>query len=125
LPFTCKATNFLQNPVGYCVDQCGGPPSLKPFYETAFHVRAELGRNHFDQRIQGLIRLTKSFDLLNRVKNGGVVATVVESSDLGRAPSPHVLGQIHGNLSTQTSGSLIPRDTSIAKMIGDCGFDLL
>jgi hypothetical protein len=59
------------------------------------------------------------------MKNGGMVATVVESSDPGRAPSPHVLGQIHGNLSTQTSGSLIPRDTSIAKMIGDCGFDLL
>jgi len=69
--------------------------------------------------------MPKAFDLLNRVKNGGMVATIVESSDPGRTPSPHILGQIHGDLATQTSGSLIPRDTSIAKMIGDCGFDLL
>src|SRR6201999_2085171 len=103
------------------IDQPDGPLTLKPLCETPVRGRAEFGGDHFDQRIQGLIRLTKSVDLLNRVKNGGVVATVVESSDPGRAPSRHVLSQIHGNLSTQTSGSLIPRDTSIAKMIGDCG----
>ena len=78
-----------------------------------------------DEAVQIWVALAELVDLLNRVKNGGVVATVVESSDPGRAPSPHILGKIHGNLSTQTSGSLIPRDSSIAKMIGDCGFDLL
>src|SRR5437016_1466884 len=80
--------NLLQNLVGHCIDQAGRPLRLKPLCETAFRVWAELGCDHFDQGIQGLIRLTKSFDLLNRVKNGGVVATVVESSDPGRAPSP-------------------------------------
>jgi hypothetical protein len=40
-----------------------------------------------DQRIQGLIRLPKAFDLPDRVKNGGMVATVVKSADLGPASS--------------------------------------
>jgi hypothetical protein len=98
---------------------------LKPFCETAFRLRTKLGCNHFDQRVQGLIRLPKAFDLLNRVKNGGVMAPVIESADPGRAPSPYVLGQVHGNLSAQTGGSLIARDASISEMIGDGGFDLL
>lgn len=67
---------------------------LKPLCETAFRPKTEFGGDHFDQRIQGLIRLPKAFDLLNRVKNGGVVPTALESSDPGRAPSSHVLGKI-------------------------------
>jgi hypothetical protein len=120
----CSATNLPQNPVGHGLDQRGGPVGLKPFCETTFHLRTERHGEHFDQCIQGLIRVPKAVDLLNRVKNGGVVPTVVESSDPGRAPSPHVLGQVHGNLPTQTRGSLIPRDTSISEMIGNCGFGL-
>jgi hypothetical protein len=72
-------TNLLQNPVGHGLDQRDAPPGPKPLRETAFHPRTEFGGDKLDQRIQGLIRLPKSFDLLNRVKNGSVVATVVES----------------------------------------------
>ena len=88
---SCEATNLLQNPVGHCIDQRGGPPMLKPLRETAFRPKTELGGDHFDQRAQGLIRLPKAFDLLNRVKNGGVVPTVEESSDPGCALSHNVL----------------------------------
>jgi hypothetical protein len=94
--------------------QRGGPPRLKPRCEAAFHPRTELGGDHFDQRIQGLIRLSESFDLLNRVKNSGMVTTVIESADPGRAPSHNVLGPVHGNLPTETRGRLIPRDPSIS-----------
>jgi hypothetical protein len=98
---------------------------LKPLSEAVYRLRTEFGGDHFDQRVQGLVRLPKAFDLPNRVKNGGVMATIVKSADLGCAPSNHVLGQIHGNLPTQTSCGLIPRDASISEMIGDCCFDLL
>ena len=37
--FTCKTTNFLQNPVSHCFDQCGSPPRLKPVCGTAFRLR--------------------------------------------------------------------------------------
>jgi hypothetical protein len=97
---------------------------LKPLYETAFRARTEFCGDHFDQRIHGLICLPESFDLLNRVKNSRMAATVIESADPGRAPSHNVLGQVHGNLPTQTWGRLIPRDASISQMIGDRGFDL-
>jgi hypothetical protein len=80
-------TNLLQNPLSDGVDQGGGPPRLKAFREAAFRPKAEFGRDHFDQCIQGLIPLPKMFDFLDSVKNGGVVATVVESSDSGRAQS--------------------------------------
>jgi hypothetical protein len=122
---SCEATNLVQNSVGHDIDQRDSPPRTKPLCETALRRRTKLGGDHFDQRIQGLVRLPKSVDLPNRVKNGGVVATIVKSSDLGCAPSSHVPGQIHGNLPTQTSCCLIPRDASISEMIGDCGFNLL
>jgi hypothetical protein len=92
---------------------------------ATFNPGTELVGEHFDQCIQRFIRLPKSFDFLNRVKNRGVMATIVEPPDPGRAPSSHVLGQVHRNLSAQTGGSLIARDASISEMIGDGGFDLL
>src|SRR5437773_11837588 len=52
------------------------------------------------------------------MKNGGVVATVVKPADPGRAPYHNVLGQVHGNLPTQTRGRLVPMDASISEMIG-------
>jgi hypothetical protein len=91
---------------------------------SAFHSWAERNGEQFDQRIHRLIRLQKTFDLLNRVKNSGVMATVVESANPGRTPSSHILGEIHRNLSAQARGSLIPRNPSISEMIGDRGFDL-
>ncbi|HXP08654.1 MAG TPA: hypothetical protein VN828_09170 [Acidobacteriaceae bacterium] len=103
----------------------GAPPILQPLGEAAFHPRTELGGDHFDQSVDGLIRLPKAFDLPNRVKNGRVVATVIKSADPGRAPSRHVLRQIHRNLPTQAGRSLLPRDASISEMIRDRGFDLL
>jgi hypothetical protein len=87
--------NLPQNPVGNCADQRGSPPRLKPLYATAFHPRTDLGGDHLDQRIQGLIRLPEAFDLLNGVENCCVAAAVVKSADLGRALS-HTHKRIFG-----------------------------
>jgi hypothetical protein len=92
--------------------------------QTAFHSWADRNGEHFDQCIQRLIRLPKVFDLLYRVKNRGVMATVVESADPDRAPSRHIPGQIHRNLPAQAWGGPIPRNASTSEMIGDRGFDL-
>jgi len=59
----------------------------RAFWAASFNPGSEFDGEHFDQSIQGFIRMSKSVDFINRVKNGGVVATIVESSDPGRAPS--------------------------------------
>jgi hypothetical protein len=115
---SCRATNLLQNPAGNGFDQGSSPSGPKPLCETAFHLWAERNGEYFDQRVHRLIRLPEPFDLLNRVKNGSVVAAVIKSADLGRAPSHNVLGEVHRNLPTQTRGRLIPGDASISEMIG-------
>ena len=48
-----------------------------------------------DQRVDRFIRSSKAFNFPNRVKNSGVMATVVEPADPRRAPPSNVLSQIH------------------------------
>lgn len=103
---------------------------FKPKFRQAYEADVDMLRLRFGSQDS-----TKVDKALGRIdwylsdRSRCAVLFILQFSDQpllsGRAPSPHVLGQIHGNLSTQTSAGLIPRDTSIAKMIGDCGFDLL
>ncbi len=66
-----------------------------------------------------------AFDLLNPVKNRCVVSTVIESANSGRAPTGHVVCQIHRNLPTETGRRVIPRNAPATQIVGNCGLDLL
>ena len=58
----------------------------------------QFAREDFDQRIYRFIARSEPFDFRDRVQNRRVVPAIVESSNLRKAPSPHMPGEIHRHL---------------------------
>ena len=82
-----SASDPRQHSGSYRFDQCDAPSWLKALTEATFHTWVQHGGQYFDQRVNGFISSSKAFDFSNRVKDGGMVATVVESANPRRAPA--------------------------------------
>ncbi len=61
-----------------------------------------VARPHLDRSREAL----RSFE---SVADGGVIATIVEAPDDGRAPTAHMLREIHGNLTIEAGGLRLPQ----------------
>ena len=64
-------------------------------------LRCQRRRKHVKQRVKRLVRLPQLLNLFDRVQNGRMVTTIIETADFRQAPAGDMLCQIHRYLSAQ------------------------
>jgi len=98
-------------------NHCRNPLGFHALCRALSHLRAQCRSQNLKKSADRFVNSPQSFDFSDRMQYRRVMPTVVEPTDLGRAPAPDVLRQVHRDLTAKAGSLFIPWNASGTEMI--------